>query len=169
MKYPWVIAFLVPLAVIAAGPTSSPDAQEVLRHISHAGPQQALLDYYDKRPWPAITRGIASGNAAWLKVYLALKPASDGGAGEDLDAAIFDALPVQPFQVLSILMADGRTSAEEVCTFTFEANDPAGGIDADLDRLERALAKADTDQQRALAESCRRGVEATRSNFRRTA
>jgi len=140
--------------------------EKVLAHIASVGAKKAVIDYYEKPGWPAITQGIASGNSDWLKVYVALVPVADAAAVEDLGDAIFDVLPAQPFKVLPILTAKGQYTVEQLCTFTFESKIPSGGINAYLNRLEKSLRKADSKEQRSMADSCRSGVGVTRENFK---
>ncbi|RDS82357.1 hypothetical protein DWU98_09880 [Dyella monticola] len=125
-----------------------------------------MKDYYAKPRWKVIQQGVASGSDGWLKVYASLDPVTDGEAGEDLGVALSDALPVRPFKVLPVLSNNGKYTVERLCTFTFEVKIPDGGINAYLNRLERALGKANGKREQTMAESCRRGIQATRAAFK---
>jgi hypothetical protein len=154
-----------PLASMASDPTSI-TSDAVLTHIKSVGAKQTVADYFLKPEWAAIKSGIASGNNNWLKVYASLEPVADGEAGEDLSEAVSDAIPVQPFMVLPMLVSAEHVTVEQLCTFTFEAKIPSGGVNAYLTRLEKALRKADNGGQREIENSCQRGIAVTRSNFK---
>lgn len=166
MKY---LLSLVLMSATVLSAASTPDhitSDSVLAHVTSVGAKQAVIDYYAKPEWIAIKHGIASGSDGWLKVYVALNSVADGEAGEDLGEAISDALPVRPFKVLPILANNGQYKVEQLCTLTFEAKIPAGGINAYLTHLERSLRKASGQSERTMADSCRRGVNVTRNTFK---
>jgi hypothetical protein len=160
----WIAASILALSAgLARADELTPDA--ALAHIASVGPKQAGIDYYGKPGWDALVRGIASGNSGWLRVYTALRPSADGAAGEDLGDAIYEAMPARPFDVLPILIANGKLTPQQVCTFTFESSIPSGGISGYLGRLDKSLDPASSNEQRAIAASCRRGIRATRKDF----
>lgn len=140
-------------------------AEKVLNYISANGATKTVADYYDKQDWKVMMKGISSGNTKWLKVYSLLNPIADASAGEDIGEAIFDALPSRPFQVLPLLTADSVYTVEQVCTFTFEDKVPSGGVNKYLTRLERSLEKANSKSQYLTAQSCIRGINATKATF----
>jgi len=140
--------------------TVTPDG--VLCHIARVGAKQTLTDYYDKPEWMTIKRGIASGEASWLKIYSDLKSVADAGAGEDLGDAIFEALPRRPFEVIPLLTSGGEYTVKQICTFTFESQVPAQGTRQYLNELKRSLRKARTTDQLKIAHDCREGMELTR-------
>ncbi|ATI30507.1 hypothetical protein CR47_0224020 [Ralstonia solanacearum] len=123
------------------------------------------MEAYGTPRWDVIVQGIASGASDWLRVYAALRRSADAAAGEDLGDAIYDALPQRPFAVLSLLTEESGLTPQRLCTLTFESKLPAGGIDAYLDRLDRALDRASGKAQREVASTCRLGIEATRKAF----
>lgn len=167
MKY--LIACLFFFCATAAAEGAVAPAQitpgMVLAHIKSIGPKRAVADYFAKAEWSTIKDGVASGSDAWLKVYAWLKPAADGEAGEDLSEAIFEAIPARPFKVIPILASSEHQTTEQLCTFTFEAKIPEGGINAYLNRLDAALDRARSQKDRAVADACRRGVKTTRKSL----
>lgn len=154
-----------PLASMASA-TTLITSDTVLTHIKSVGAKQTVADYFSKPEWEAIKGGIASGNSNWLKVYALLEPVADGEAGEDLSEAVSEAIPAQPFVVLPMLVNADHVAIEQLCTFTFEAKIPSGGVNAYLTRLEKALRKADNGEQQEIRNSCQRGIDVTRSSFR---
>ena len=164
-----IVAAILAVASVALAQTQSENISgQVLNHIAKAGARQAISDYYEKPIWKEILKGIASGTQDWLNVYSALRPGSDAGSGEDLGEAIFDAIPTAPFSVLPLLYSEnrGRFSITELCTFTFEASVPDGGINAYLTRIEQSMKSASTSEQRSIREACVRGVVKTREAFK---
>ena len=141
---------------------------EVLKHVATVGARQAVLDYFYKPAWKAILSGIASGSTGWLEVYSALNPGSDGEAGEDLSGAISDAIPNAALRVLPLLYREsrGRYSITFLCTFTFEASTPEGGINTYLTRVELSLDSARSPEELAVRSACRRGLAKTRETFK---
>jgi len=167
MKYPIVCLIFFCATVAAEGAVVPRQITPgmVLAHIKSVGPKRAIADYFAKTEWSTIKDGVASGSDGWLKVYAWLEPAADGAAGEDLSEAIFEAIPVRPFKVLPMLAGNGHQTTEQLCTFTFEAKNPSGGINAYLNRLDTALDKARSQKDRAVADACRRGIKTTRKSL----
>jgi len=65
---------------------------------------------------------IQSGDAKWLRLAARLRPVSDAGASEQLDAAVSDALPRAPGRVLRVTtLSDGadRYSIPSICSGRF--------------------------------------------------
>lgn len=167
MKYMALLLATMLCLPISEALASDPSANDVLAHIRRAGEQRALGDYFRPDRWPNLMRGIASGDPAWLRVYQALRPVSDGEAGEDLGGAIFDALPKQPFRVLPILEGETHTTVRQLCTFGFESKYPDGGIESYLTRLDRSLALAAGEEEERVAAQCQLGIRATRESIDR--
>lgn len=166
MRYLSICWFLIISLVSVAASKDSVTSDLVLAHIKSVGAKRALSDYFAKPQWAAIEKGIASGDDGWLRVYVSLEPVADGEAGEDLSDAVFEALPFRPFKVLPLLEGSGQYTAQQLCTFTFEAKTPDGGINKYLHRLEQSLNTAADPGERILADSCRKGIQATRSAFK---
>ena len=162
MKYLLVGMLLVNSSVCIAAATTAITSETVMAHIKVVGAKQALVDYFAKPQWSAIKKGVTSGGDGWLRVYTSLKPVADGEAGEDLDEAIFEALPSRPFRILPLLEDNGRYTVQQLCSFTFEAKAPDEGINTYLHRLEQSLAKANSPRERVMAGDCRKGIQATR-------
>ncbi|CBJ34834.1 hypothetical protein [Ralstonia solanacearum] len=161
---------LIPIATLFLATSNPAKAAALtpsvtLSHIASVGAKQAILEYYDTPRWDAIVQGIASGKDDWLRVYEALRRSADAAAGEDLGEAIYDALPLRPFEVLSLLSAESGGTPQQLCTLTFESKRPADGVGAYLDRLDQALNQASSKAQREAASACRLGIEATRKAF----
>ena len=166
MKYLFSMTLIAAAVVSVLSSRAQITSGTVMRHIASVGARQTVVDYFEKPEWVVIKKGVASGSDNWLKVYVALVPVADAGAGEDLGEAIFEALPVRPFKVLPILSNNGQRKIEELCSFTFEAGIPDGGINAYLTHLEQSLLKADDQSKRAMADSCRLGIKVTRDAFK---
>lgn len=131
----------------------------VLAEVERSGPEYVISKYYDKPEWQAILNGIGTANDNWLKVYSELRKGADAGASEDLSTALWDvALPEAPFKVFAIEHYDS-------CEFTFESECPPGGIDSYLNRLEKALGKAATPEEREMKSRCLAGIKKTRAAF----
>ena len=159
----WLLVCVLWTATSARAQALTPAA--ALLHVAEVGAKQAVLDYYETSQWDHLVRGIASGDRGWLRVYAALRPSADAGAGEDLGDAIYDAIPQRPFNVLPLLAASTGRTPKQLCTFTFEFKLPEGGIGAYLNRLDRALSHASTREQREMATACRQGIQATKREF----
>lgn len=166
MKYLFISVLLINSLVCIAAAAPPVTSQTVMAHIRVVGAKQTLVDYFEKPQWSVIKKGVTSGSDGWLRVYTSLKTVADGEAGEDLDEAIFEALPSRPFRILPLLEDNGRYTAQQLCSFTFEAKAPDEGINAYLNRLERSLLKANSPNERILASECRKGIQATRRAFK---
>jgi len=155
--------FLVGMACRAEESALMPEI--VLKRIDALGARKAVNEYIDTPAWATILRGIRSGEPTWLKVFSKLRAGSDAGASEDLALALFEAIPAKPFEVIPVISREYHETTNQVCTFTFEAEMPAGGINRYLSRIENALRQAATETERKIAAECLSGVKATREAF----
>ena len=168
------IIFLLSVALITTVIPFSANCQEqklsskVLEQVNAVGVKQVIKEYYDKPIWNEILKGISSGKPEWLEVYTALKKGSDGASGEDLGEAVYSGIPVAPFQVLPFLSDEnkGRRSIEDLCTFTFEASIPEGGINNYLTRIEKSLKLAKTKKELSIQRNCLQGLAKTRQEIK---
>lgn len=152
----------IPSGVLAASSMVTPGS--ILSRVKSDGAVKALSDLHNLKDWPVIMNGISSGDDDWLSVYSAIKPLADGEVGEDLSKSIFGALPKNPLRVLPILSAHHH-SVSDVCTFSFEAESPPGGIKAYLDRLDKSLEEAKGRSELRMARLCRLGIKVTRKRY----
>lgn len=103
----WIAAILW-IGTPAAGNAASvpiplkPEAIRAEIERTGAGPTLQSLFEDDKR-WPKVVGLIGSGSPAWLKIAVALEPASDGASAEDLRDAVFIALKPSPRLVLALI------------------------------------------------------------------
>jgi hypothetical protein len=143
--------------------TRSPDAASIVGEIRDVGAKRVVAKYYDTKTWEHIIMpGIRRADQAWLQVAEELHKGSDAGASEDLDSTLYDALPAAPYRVLLVIQRMYGSTAEDVCTMTFEAEIPKGGVAPYLQRIERGLGNPNTQQQVEMAKLCRRGLAKTR-------
>jgi hypothetical protein len=160
-----IALFLLPMILGQAIAQQVMSPGQVLAHIRSVGSKQALVDYFQASTWDVLMRGIRSGDDGWLNVYAALRPAADGETGEDLEEAVFDAIPRRPFRVLPFLVQAHKQTVQQLCTFTFESQMPEGGVNNYLSQLDRSLKLAVTKEQRQMAVECHLGIEVSRKQF----
>jgi len=142
---------------------NSVDATSILHEIKQVGAKRVVEKYYDTNIWEHIIMpGIRRAEPAWLNVAEQLHKGSDGGASEDLDDAIFDALAAAPFRALHVIERMYGRTPEDICNMTFESEVPKGGVAAYLGHIERGLANPKTKQEIAMAKACRQGLAKTR-------
>jgi hypothetical protein len=111
-----------PKPAMATGPASEIQASAVLADIQLHGPEAVVASLRSDQPkWDDVMAKIAGGKNKWLRVAGALRPATDGGASETLDEAVFLALKPASAAVLKLLM-EGRFSTDSVCSSNIARN-----------------------------------------------
>jgi hypothetical protein len=105
MKKIIVVFLLGGLAGCASSPSNpghsatepAPNAGEILREIERDGAARSIDRIWnDNRSWAAAMSAIRSGSTDGLAIYRALRPNSDAGMTEDLEAAIAEAVTPNP-------------------------------------------------------------------------
>ncbi len=167
------LAISLVVALGGAGQSLVPEkrlsAGAALAQIRSNGPAAFIKAYEHSAAWDRdILAGIEDADASWLTAAKLLKSHADGAVAEEIGLALYGALPKRPFAVIPVLMHVYRSTAEEVCTQTFEAATPPQGIESYLSQLETALSRARSRTEIALAHKCREGVIATRDYVRDT-
>lgn len=80
------------------------DPQAIIDQISKRGAAQVVRELYDDyEKWYSVLRKVASGNEAWLKVAVALRPGTDAGTTHMLKKTVGEALENAPENVLRIV------------------------------------------------------------------
>jgi hypothetical protein len=134
-------------------------ATSLIAEIGKSTPEAVIQKYFETPEWQEILQGIGTGEDNWLKVYVELRRGSDGAAGEELSAALWDkAVLAEPFKVFAIERYDS-------CEFTFEAECPQEGVGRYLDRLELSLGRASTPGEHKMKNRCLVGIKKTRAVF----
>ena len=78
----------------------------VSSEIRSAGARAVLAKYFDTPDWEkAIIPGIKGATDEWLSVARSLSKVADAAPSEELGLALYAALPVRPFAVLTVLRA----------------------------------------------------------------
>lgn len=106
------------IAPIAIGATDSSKVTpaRVLADIALHGPSKVVQKLYEPGGrWSSVMAKIAEGRDDWLKVAVALRPGTDGGASEELNETIFLALGAAPEAVLDLLK-QRKFATEFVCS-----------------------------------------------------
>lgn len=160
-------AFLT-LSITVAGPVdSSLDPAALIKEIGAKG-AKPVVDELKGQEWPLVIKGIETGAKPWLRVAVALHPATDGGLAESLVLAAGVALARAPGDVLVI---SGRElSIEGVCGYpdmTDPRTDSQTKVQAYLDaRIEGVKALSDANlaalQTRCLSELNKTRLEVAR-------
>jgi hypothetical protein len=146
-----------------ASPTSAPlRADQILADIKHRGAQEVLKGFWKQDgsfgpKWDEIADRVARGGKDWLQVAAALRPATDAGASETLDEAVFLALKPSPVKVLRLLR-EGTFETQAICSSII-------GIDYDetesrrfiQERIE-VLAGVSEPSVRGVREECLKGL-----------
>ena len=86
-------------AFSANGPPQGPDM--VLARIRNEGAAAVIRSLWDTPRWSELTDEVASGDARWINVAVALAPGSDAGSTSELNDALVVALSRNPAYVLS--------------------------------------------------------------------
>ena len=158
--------------ILSAAVGNSPGAQltatELIREIQRDGPRAVLRRHFDTSVWAtAILPGIKAASDGWLTVAELLHTSADAGGAEDIDLALYSALPVRPFPVLRVLEKKHKRSPSYLCNVSFEAEVPKGGALPYLLLIENALASASTREDKAIAAACRLGLAQARATATR--
>jgi hypothetical protein len=137
----------------------SVDPDSLTTEIRNTGAREVLHKYFDTPAWERqIIPGIKSGSSVWLAVAQEFSAVADAAPSEELGLALYAALPVKPFAVLSVLGAKYGREAEWLCNISFEAELPEEGALPYLARVRGALRSARTPEERKTAAACRRGL-----------
>jgi hypothetical protein len=140
-------------------------AQELAAEIETASVGIVLSRYNDTPVWDnSIIPGIESASEEWLELAEQFLAVSDGWESEQLSLALSNAIAVDPFRVLPVLQRIYKSTVEQLCTSSFEAEIPKGGVTNYLDKIEAKLKKAKTKTETIMATECLRGIEITRKN-----
>src|SRR5208282_6035273 len=95
---------------------SALQAAAVLADVKAQGARTVVSSLWsDTARWNEVMARIGRGSQEWLKVAAALRPATDAGASEALDEAVFLALKSAPTAVLRLLQ-DGMFATQTVCS-----------------------------------------------------
>lgn len=79
------------------------NADRLLEEVSKKGAAAVIRSLWDRPAWYSVTGKIASGEAAWIDVAVALRAGSDAGSTSELHSAMFLALSKNPTYVLQVL------------------------------------------------------------------
>jgi hypothetical protein len=165
-KTSWLkfIIGIVLLNVVGVSTAAESIASKISREINQSNSRQVLRKYYDTPLWVnTMVPGIKTAEDEWLKVAEQLQRGADAAAGEDLDSALYAALPIRPFAVLRVLGKHYKRRMSYLCQVSFEAEIPEGGALPYLERVRHALDSASTKQQKAIATECKNGLDKSRA------
>lgn len=81
----------------------SKNPSALIAEINKMGASQVIRTLWGKPDWYNVTERIASGEAAWIDVAVALRAGSDAGSTSELHSAMFLALSKNPDYVLRML------------------------------------------------------------------
>jgi hypothetical protein len=105
--------------------TSSAQASRILADVRDRGAQATAAALWDNQhQWKEAMEYIGRGKPTWLKVAVALRPGTDGGASQNLDEAVFFALKPNPISVLRLLHAE-QFQTRSVCSGKIAIDYPA--------------------------------------------
>jgi hypothetical protein len=142
-----VVIWLVLSGAACAGSSTSTqqDASTLLEEVNSKGATAVVRSLWGKPAWQSVTEKIASGDAAWIDVALALRKGSDAGATSELHSAMFLALGRNPAYVLRT--AEPQYSLSEICAGRV---DPPPTFQEALAELTRTRAAVEQVQAREL-------------------
>ena len=136
-------AFLLVVLPQSAIGINVAEPNAVLRAIGARGARATVERLYsDDGQCDGSLRGIASGDSGWLKVAAVLKSSADGGAADQRELAVGEALEHNAANVLRIAAS------------AFEVSAICGGLDVDdarYDSFERAVAAVERRSKRVRA------------------
>jgi hypothetical protein len=142
--------------------------ESLATEIRTSGAREVLRKYFDTPEWEQqIIPGVKSGSTAWLAVARDLSAVADAAPSEELSLALYAALPVRPFAVLSVLGSKHGFEAESLCNMSFEAELPEEGALPYITRVRSSLRSASTPQERRIAAACRRGLARAEESVKR--
>ena len=81
----------------------SENPSALIEEINKKGASQVIQSLWGQPSWYSVTGKIASGEAAWIDVAVALRAGSDAGSTSGLHSAMFLALSKNPVYVLRVL------------------------------------------------------------------
>ena len=133
------------------------------------GPQGTVDWLFKSGAWESsLLPGVKAAQPDWLELVRTLHPSADAGAGEDLDAALAQALLKDPYRVLPLLKEFWWSQSDTACTFDYDSELP-GGVQQYVQRLRVALERTPPAQIVHLREACIRGINATLLALRKNA
>jgi len=153
-----LLPLLLSFAFVGNALTATPQTPgEIEARIHKEGGRAVIKDLEaNESAFEEILSHIDSGDGAWLKVALLLKPFSDAGTAEGLDYAVARALPNAPVRVLSLI--GHGFDLDYVCTSPF--NEPEPGVAESYERKTLgALASVREPHLKVLAAECAKRVK----------
>ena len=97
-----IIAVGAALLVGQAKASEQLDAKKVLQDIEEKGATTVFGTELTGKKWLTLLSNVETGKNVWLKVAVAIYPATDAGPAEDLTLAVSEALLHSPREVLLI-------------------------------------------------------------------
>jgi hypothetical protein len=146
-----------PAPARAAVPSAAA-AQAILDDVSRRGAKTVLEQLYAREArWRPVIEGVTSGQAKWLDVAAALKPAAlrNLSVSQELTVAVSRALEKAPTNVLGVL--DEAFDVDDVCSLN--TVEDSLGTDyraalAAVERRERAVARVDDAELAERRDEC---------------
>lgn len=169
MRLRWRISPAFPLVFACLNAFALPVGPASLAtEIRSTGAREVLRKYFDTPAWQEqIIPSIKRGSTDWLAIAKDLYAVADAAPSEELGIALYAALPVKPFAVLSVLGSKYGREAEWLCNVSFEAELPEEGAIPYLLRVRSALRNARTAEERKTAAACRRGLARAEESAKR--
>ena len=117
--------------------------------------------------WDVILNNIEEGSDEWLDIYFLLYEGSDAGSSTDLSYSFLNAFPKAPYKIIDMQLKEYNNSytATNLCTFTFEYDEPKVGISSFLSELELSLAKGKSQKNEDIFNQCMNGIAKTKTSL----
>lgn len=154
MKYIIVLFFLYfPLGLFAKSHTP----EQLLQMINEEGASHVVAQLYandsdESEWWNHVIPEISKGNQKWLAVASALESGVDASTAEDLKAALSEAIPYNPADVLAILKDDKPLlTIQQICAFASYSETEAESNKLFVDSIREMFKIKSPQGQRCLA------------------
>ncbi len=147
------------LSASIAAASLLPSASDLEVQIRANGAQATVRKLWATSPeWDILLRRIESGDSAWVKVAVALKPGSDAGSAETLKQAVSLSIQKAPEQFLSIAWP---AFGQEACHDLQIEPSPQQHVQF-MDATRKALSSVSDDTLTSRRDACLEALQGNR-------
>jgi hypothetical protein len=144
------------------------DPQATIHEVSRRGASEVVAELSNQeRKWYYVMDKIATGEQAWLKVAVVLRPGSDAGSTEEIFEALGQALKTNPKEVLGLISKD--FPLEYVCSWPVVGTPPCTTYELCLKEIEDRQKSVMSVSSRNLRDLCKRCLSSLENGKRQIA
>jgi hypothetical protein len=147
-------------------------ADDVQTLIETNGATKALsVLWEDDLKWEALSKGIATGKATWLRIAAELRAVSDAGTTESLEEAVQEALPNNSAGVLRLVAASVFTVRDVCGMYGFgqiEDRRPVPVLLGLVDKRIAAVSRVPVQELKTVRDTCLNELRNLRRDLQRS-